>query len=154
MLMWPKPEMLHRLPAILRAPQQQRPRPSRLPHRQLIQRQHLPTSLLDASPRRAREPQCRDAQFRDLDETVVICDGADDYDGLVGVGGCVVGVCGRGDDAREGHGGAVGFGHEEAAEDGGIEAGVGAAWSSGQCEGLVGDGAMVLITYVRGICRA
>jgi len=132
MLMRPKPKMLHRLPRILRAPQQQRPCPRRLPHRQLIQRKTLPARLLNACPRRACEPQCRDAQFGDLDQAVIVGHGSDDDDGLVRMCLGVMCVCGGGDYAGEGHGWAVGLRHEEAAENGGVEAGVSAACMQGQ----------------------
>ena len=83
--MRPEPKMLHRLPRILRPPQQQRVPPRRRPERQLIQRQALPARLLDPRPRRRREVQRRHSHFlRHLEQTRVVGDGADDDDDFVG----------------------------------------------------------------------
>jgi hypothetical protein len=123
--MRPKPEMLHTLPGILRSTQQQRIRTGRRPHSQLIQRQSLTTSLLDASAGSSCEAEGRNGQLGDGEEAVVVGDGAHDDDGLV-LGG-VVGALGVGGayEAGEGDGGAVDAGHEEAAEDDLVEVGVG-----------------------------
>ena len=119
--------MLDRLPRILRPPQQQRITPRRLPLRQLIQRQALAASLQNARARRVREPERRDAEFRQFQRAGVVRHGPHHDDRLVLV--LVFGLLGRGgrDDAGDGDGGAVGLGHVEAAEDGFVEGGVGAA---------------------------
>lgn len=84
--------MLHRLPRIFRSPHKQRITPCRRPQRQLIQRQTFPSSLFNPRARRSREPQCRDADFRDGQQTGVISDGANDDDGLVRDVGGGIGV--------------------------------------------------------------
>ena len=115
--------MLHRLPRILRSPQQQRIAPCRRPERQLIQRQALPARLLDAGPRRGGEAERRDSELLGhLEQAGVVGDGADDDDGLVRRGEFLAGAAGgEHGEAAEGDGGAVGAGHEEAAEDDFIE---------------------------------
>lgn len=121
--MRPEPKMLHRLPRILRSPQQQCITPRRRPERQLIQRQALPARLLDASPRGGGEAERRDGELlRHLEQTGIVSDGADDDDGLVRRGE-FLGSAARGEhcEAAEGDGGAVGAGHKEAAEDDFVE---------------------------------
>ena len=67
-------------------------------------------------------------QFGDLEEAVVVGDGADDADCLVLVG-LFRGFGGDfGGDAGDGHGRAVDAGHEEALEDDFVEVGFGTAW--------------------------
>ena len=83
-LMRPKPKMLNRLPRILRPPKQQRILPRRLPKRQLIQRQTLPTSLLNPRACRGGEMQCRDSQGFDFEQACVVRDGADHDEGFLG----------------------------------------------------------------------
>jgi len=123
MLMRPKAKMLDRLPRILRPPQQQRIRPRRRLQRQLIQRQTLPSRLLDPGACRGRKVQRRDCQLREFEQPGVVCDGADDDEGFLGAG--------HFREAAEGHGWAVDAGGEEAAEDDAVEGGGGAAWWRG-----------------------
>ena len=54
-------------------------------------------------------------------QTRVVCDGADDDEGFLGLGEAL--------QAGEGEGWAVDAGGEEAAEDNGVEGGGGAAWT-------------------------
>ena len=67
-------------------------------------------------------------QLRDGEQAVVICDGANDCDGLVGIGffralgGDFAG------NAGDGHGRAINAGHEESFEDDFVEVGVSSAW--------------------------
>lgn len=117
--MRPKPKMLHRLPRILRAPQQQRVLPRRLPQRQLIQRQALPARLLDPRASGRGEVQGRDGHGLYFEQARVVCDGADDDEGFFGPGEAL--------EAGEGEGGAVDAGGEEAAEDDAVEGGGGTA---------------------------
>jgi len=66
-------------------------------------------------------------QLGDGQQAVVICDGANYGDGLVGIGLlCALGGDFAGD-AGDGHGRAVDAGHEEAFEDNFVEVGVGSA---------------------------
>ena len=128
-LMRPKPEMLHRLTTILRAPQQQRVRPRRGLQRQLIQRQTLPPGLFDACARRGGEVQRRDGERGHGQQARVVCDGADHYNRLLGRGRFLCVGFGRGvlDEPGEGDGRAVDARHEKASEDDFVEGGVGAA---------------------------
>jgi hypothetical protein len=122
-----KAKMLDRLPGILRTPQKQSISTSRRLHRQLIDRHAFSPGLLDSRTSGSGEAEGSNVEFRDSKETIVICDGADYDDGLVGVGwllrigtSCV-------DDAGERHWGPIDLGHEKAAEHDFVEVGVGAA---------------------------
>ena len=125
--------MLHRLSRILWSPHQQRITPRRRPQRQLIQRQALPSRLLDPRARSSREPQCRDADFGYVQQTSIIGDGANYDNGFVGDIGSGVGVgfCGGvggvAGEAGEGERWTVDAGGEEAAEDNFVEGAVGSA---------------------------
>lgn len=127
--MRPKPKMLNRLPRILRPPQQQRITPRWRPQRQLIQRQALPARLFNPSPCRGGEVERRDGEFfRHRKQTDVVGDGADDDDGFLCRGDLFARAAGsEHGEAGEGERGAVGAGHEEAAEDDFVEVGVGFA---------------------------
>ena len=73
-------------------------------------------------------------EFRDCEEAIVICDGANYDDSLVYVGRLfVVGASDR-HDTRDGHGWAVNSGHEEATKDDFVEVRVGAACDGKMCE--------------------
>ena len=63
-------------------------------HRQLIQRQALPSGLFDARTSRSGEVESRDGEFGNGEETRVICDGADDDEGAVGGGEFFAGAAG------------------------------------------------------------
>ena len=127
--MRPEPEMLHRLPRILRSPQQQRITPRGRPERQLIERQALPARLFDPRPRRGGEVQRRDGEvLGHREQTGIIGDGADDDDGLVGRGHLFARAAGgEHGEAGEGERGPVRAGHEEPAEDDFVEVRVGSA---------------------------
>ena len=60
-----KPKVLDRLTRVLRAPQQERIRPSRCLQRQLIQRQALSSGLLDPSTCRRGKAKCGNRELRD-----------------------------------------------------------------------------------------
>lgn len=133
--MRPKPKMLNRLPRILRSPYKQGITPRRRPQSQLIQRQALPTRLLDPRSSGSGEPQGRNADFRDGQKARVIGDGPDHDDcflvfggafGGVGVGlrGGVGGITGE---AGERQRWAIDAGGEQTAEDDFVEGAVCAA---------------------------
>ena len=82
--MRPKTKMLNRLSRILRPAQQQRITPRRMSHRELIQCQALPAGLFDPCASSSGEVESRDGEFRDGEETRVICDCADDDEGAFG----------------------------------------------------------------------
>lgn len=125
--------MLDCLSSVLRPPDQQCVTPCRSPHSQLIERQALAAGLLNTGTRRSGEAESGNGELLgNGEETVIVCDGADDYDCLVGRwGGCVGGVFGFGvgdsDQAGERDGWSIDARHEEAAEDDAVEGGVGAA---------------------------
>ena len=121
--MRPKTEMLHRLPRILRSPQQQRITPRRRPQRQLIERQALPARLLDPRPRSRREVKRRNGELLGhFQQAGVVGDGTDDDDGFVCRGDLLGGAAGgEHAEAGEGEGGAVRAGHEESAENDFVE---------------------------------
>ena len=124
--MWPKTEMLHRLPRILRSPQQQRVTPRRRPKRQLIERQALPARLLDPRSRGRRKVERRNGEFLGhFQQAGIVGDGTDDDDCFVCSGGFLGGAAGgEHAEAGEGDGGAVRAGHEEPAENDFVEVGV------------------------------
>lgn len=68
-------------------------------------------------------------KFWDVEEAVVICDGANYGDCLIGVSRMVGIGAGNIDNTRDGHRWAVDFGHEEAAENYFVEVRVGATCS-------------------------
>ena len=127
MTMRPKSKVLHSLPRILRSPQQKRIRPRRSLQRQLIKCQALPTRLLDPRSRSRREPQRRDRELGNGKQTVVVGNGADDYDRLVGVSLGGFRVLADTGEPREGYRRTVDTGHEEAAENDFVEGGIGTA---------------------------
>ena len=117
--------MLKRLSRILRPSEKNSITPSRSPQRQLIQRQHLPPSRNNARMSRLGKPERRNGKLGDLQQTLVVRDGADHDDDLIII---IAGFLRRvGDDAGDGDGGAVDAGHEEAAEDYFVEGRVGSA---------------------------
>lgn len=85
---------------------------------ELIQGHGLAAGGDDAGTGGGGEAEGRDVDGGGLHEAVVIGDGADDDDGPL------VALLEVGRDAGEGHGGAVHAGHEQAAEDNLVEAGV------------------------------
>lgn len=118
--------MLHRLPRVLRSPQQQRVAPRRRPQRQLIHRQALPARLFDPGSRGSRKAEGRDGEFLGhFQQAGVVGDGTDYDDGFVRWGHFLAGAAGgEHAEAGEGERGAVGAGHEEAAENDLVEVGV------------------------------
>lgn len=120
-LVGPHPEMLDRLSRVLGSSEENNVRACWVLHSQLINGHAATTSLFDASARCGREAQRGDVEGWDGQEAVVVCDGSDDTDGLVGV--CFLGRFSSdfAGDAGDGHGGAVDAGHEEAAEDDFVE---------------------------------
>ena len=93
--------MLDRLSRILRTPEQQSVGPSRSPQRQLIQRQAFPSRLLDPSPSRSSEAERSDGQLGDLQQAIVVGDGAHHDDRLALVGFRVLWRGGDGGDAGD-----------------------------------------------------
>ena len=133
--------MLHRLPRILRSPQQQRVTPRRRPERQLVQCQALPARLLDPGSRRGREVEGRNGEFLGhFQQADVVGDGADDDDGFVRRRHLLARAAGRehGEPA-EGERGTVGARHEEATENDFVEVGVGFTCTSSVRRGTVRD---------------
>jgi hypothetical protein len=85
-LVGPHTEMLDRLSCVLWSSEQNNVGTGWVLHRQLVDRHAAATGLLDPSTSGSGEAQRGDVQFWDGEEAVVVCDGADDADRLVGVG--------------------------------------------------------------------
>ena len=75
--------MLDSLPSVLRSSQQQSIRPSWRSHCKLVDGQTLASNLLDPRAGGSGEAQSGNVHLWDCEEAVVVCDGADDDDGLV-----------------------------------------------------------------------
>lgn len=106
-------EVLECLTGVLGAAEQQGVASGRRTQSQLIQRQALTASGDDASASGGSEAQGSDRDLGDLEKAVVVGDGADDNDGLVG-------LVATGDlrlDARERNRGSVDARHKQAAQD-------------------------------------
>lgn len=113
MLVGAHAEMLEGLTSVLGATKQEGVASGRSTQSELIQRQALTTGSNDAGTGGGSEAQGSDRDLGDLEETVIVGDGADDNDGLVG-------LVATGDlrlDAREGNGRSVDARHEQAAQD-------------------------------------
>jgi hypothetical protein len=115
-------EVLDGLTRVLGATEEERVGTSRLLLRQLVQRQGLATGSLDAGAGGRGETEGRHSDLGDLEESVVVRNGADYDDRLV-----VAGILDVGGDAREGDRGAVYAAHKQSAEDDLVEGRVGAA---------------------------
>jgi hypothetical protein len=93
----------------------------------LVDGENLTASLLDASAGRGGEAHGSDGELGELEEAVVVSDGADNDDGLALVVLRVGLVGGGSDDLGEGDGRAVDLGHHKTAEDNLVEGSVGTA---------------------------
>jgi len=93
----------------------------------LVDGESLTTSLLDAGAGRGGEAHGSDGELGELEETVVIGDGANNDNGLALVVLRVGLVGGGSDDLGEGDRGAVDLGHHKTAEDNLVEGRIGAA---------------------------
>lgn len=109
-------EVLDGLTGVLGATEEQGVGASGGAEGKLVQGQALAASLGDPGTGGGGEAQSSDGQLGELEQAVVVSDGANDDDGLALVGLARVLVGGRGDDARDGHGRAVDARHEKAAE--------------------------------------
>ena len=89
---------------------------------ELIESDGLASSSEDARASRGSEAEGSDIQLGNLEETVVIGDGADNDDGLL-----LIAVLDVGGDAGERHGGTVDAAHEQAAQDDLVKGRVGTA---------------------------
>ncbi len=119
--------MLHRLSRVLRPPQQQCVRSGRRTQSQLVHRQTFTSSSLNPGTGGGGKSESGDAQLGHGQEPVVVGDGSDDDDRLTGLGSVLIG--GYRGNAGERHGGSVDARHEQSAEDGLVEGGVGTACS-------------------------
>jgi len=106
-------EVLDGLTSILRTTEQEGVASSGGTESQLIQSQALTTGSKDASAGGGSETESGNGDLGDLEEAVIVGDGADDNDGLAA-------LVALGDlrlDARKGHRGFVDAGHKQAAQD-------------------------------------
>lgn len=106
-------EVLEGLTSVLGAAEQEGVASGRRTQSQLIQRQALAASSDNTSTGGGSESQGSDRDLGDLEETVVVGDGADNNDGLVGL----VATGDLGLDARERNRRAVNARHKQAAQD-------------------------------------
>lgn len=118
-------EVLDGLTSVLGATEEQGVAASGGLEGELVKGEDLATSSLDPGTGGSSEAEGRDVDRGDLEETVVVGDGADDDDGALLV------VLNVARNAREGDRGAVDAGHKEAAEDDLVEVRVRAACSEG-----------------------
>jgi len=115
-------EVLDSLSGVLWTSQQQRVASSWGSQRQLIESQDFSSSSQDAGTCSCSESQSSNAELRNSQETVVICDGTNDDDCLV------VRLLGSvGDNSRNRDRGSVDARHEEATEDDLVEGRLGSA---------------------------
>lgn len=84
--MRPKPKMLHRLPRILRSPQQECITPRRRPQRQLIHRQTLSSSLLNSCADGGGEVKGRNGELGNGQQASIVGYGTDYDEGALGGG--------------------------------------------------------------------
>ena len=115
-------EVLHGLTGVLGATEEQSVGTGRGTQSKLVQGEGLTTGLLDTGTGGGGEAQSSDGQLGDVEEAVVIGDGANHDHGLALLR--LVDVRG---DARKRNRGAVDARHEEAAENGLVEVGLRAA---------------------------
>lgn len=113
-------EVLDSLTAVLGATQEQGVGTSGLLKSELVEGQGAAAGGQDARAGGGGEPQGGDLDLGDLEQAVVIGDGADNNDRLL-----VVAVLQVGLDTGQGDGGAVDAGGKEAAQDNLVEGGVG-----------------------------
>lgn len=97
-------------------------------HSELINGEALTPGSQDAGAGSCGEAECGDGELGDGQETVVVSDGADQDNGLSLVLLARVLVGGSCDDARDAHRRAVDLAHHQAAQDDGVELGVGTAF--------------------------
>lgn len=116
-------EVLNSLTGVLGATEEQGVGTGRGTQSKLVQGEGLTTGLLDTGTSGSGEAQGSNGQLGDVQETVVVGDGADDNDGLA-----LLGLGDVGSDARERDGGTVDARHEETAENSLVEVGLGTAW--------------------------
>lgn len=122
-------EVLDGLTGILGATEEEGVGTGRGAHGQLIDGQGLTAGSDNAGTGGVGVAQGGNRQLGELQETVVVGDGADQDDGLalVSLAGVLVGS--GGNDLGERHGGAVDLAHHQAAEDSGVELAVGTAFA-------------------------
>lgn len=127
-------EVLESLTGVLGATEKEGVGTSGLLESELVKGDGLAASSGDAGTGGGGEAESRNVHLGDDKETVVIGDGANNDDGLL-----LVAVLDIGGNAREGHGGAVDAGHEQAAEDNLVEGSISAA--CGKKKYMVSDAA-------------
>ena len=126
-------KVLDGLTCVLGTAEQQGVGAGRRPQSKLIERQSFTTSLQNPGTGSRGEAESCNGQLRNLEEAVIVCDGANDDDGLalVCIRRLLVG-CGR-DNARDRDGWAVDARHEQTAQDCLVEARVGTACDIPTC---------------------
>lgn len=136
MLVGAEAEVLDGLAGVLGSTEEQSVGTSRRARSELVNSEALSTSLGNASARGRSESQGGDGQLGNLDNTVVVRDGANDDDGLALVGLASLVGGSRLHDARDRNGSTVDLRHVEAAQNDLVEARVRTAWLEGQIVAL------------------
>lgn len=122
MLVRAETEMFDRLTSVLGTAEEEGVGASGLLERKLVESERLATSSEDACAGRGGEAEGSDGELGNLEETVVVRDGADNDDSLA-----LVAALDVGDNARDRHGRAVDAAHEQPAENDLVEGRVGTA---------------------------
>jgi len=115
-------EMPDRLTCVLGTAKEQSVGASGLLERKLVESEGLASGSKNACASRSGETEGSDVELGDLEETVVVRDGADNHDSLL-----LVAVLDVGGNAGEGHGRAVNAAHKQPAENDLVKGRVGTA---------------------------
>lgn len=107
--------MLNGLTGVLGTPEEDSVGTGRGPEGELVEGDGLTAGSENAGTGGSGEPQSSDGELGDLKNTVVIGDGSDNNDGLVGLQGLLVVDIAKDPGERDGR--AVDLAHEQAAED-------------------------------------
>jgi hypothetical protein len=120
-------EVLHGLTGVLGSTEEEGVGTGGSAESKLVQGQSLTTSLLNASASGGGEAESSDRELGNVQEAVVIGNGADDDDGLA-----LLGLADVRDGTRERNRGAVNSRHKETTENSLVEVGLGTAYHSSQ----------------------
>jgi len=115
-------KVLNGLTGVFGSPQQDSVGASWGPQGELVESDSLTTGSNNSGTGGCGEPQCRNGELGDGQGTVIVCDSPDNNDGLVELGGLLMGDILE--DPGDGDWWAVDLGHEKAAEYNLVEVGV------------------------------
>ncbi len=121
-LVWSETEVLDGLTSVLWASEKEGVASSWGTESQLVESQGLSSGSKDACTSGCRESESGNAELRNGQETVVICDGTDNDDGSL-----LALLIGVRNDSGDGNRGSVDAGHKKSAKNNLVEGGLGAA---------------------------